>query len=55
VARYKNENGKHIVEFYDLRFGMIPNRTPFLLKIIFNGNGALDGVSLKGRTVRERF
>jgi inner membrane protein len=55
VARYKNENGKHIVEFYDLRFGMIPNRTPFLLKIIFNGNGALDGVSLNGRTVRERF
>jgi len=55
VERYKNENGKNIVEFYDLRFGVIPNKTPFLLRVVFDKNKSLKSISLNGRAIRERF
>jgi inner membrane protein len=55
VAEYKNENGRHIVEFFDLRFGVVPHRVPFLLKVVFNGDGSLESVSLNGMSVRDRF
>lgn len=55
VGRYENENGKNIVEFYDLRFGVIPNKTPFLLRVVFDENESLKGISLNGRAIREGF
>ena len=55
VAEYRSENGRHVVEFYDLRFGMIPRRIPFLLKVVFDGDGSLEDVSLNGMSIRERF
>ena len=55
VSFYQNENGKHVVGFYDLRFRMLPNRFPFLLKVVFDKNGSVDNVSLNGRTVQQRF
>jgi inner membrane protein len=55
VSRYKDENGERIVEFYDLRFGMVPNRIAFLLKIIFDENGSLKNIYLNGRPIHKRF
>ncbi len=55
VSGYRNEDGEHVVEFYDLRFGMIPNRIPFLLKVIFDENGSPRSISLDGRSIQERF
>ncbi len=54
VSLYKNENGKHVVEFYDLRFRMISNRFPFLLKVVFNKDGSLSDISLNGRRIENR-
>ncbi|MFQ6077580.1 MAG: metal-dependent hydrolase, partial [Thermodesulfobacteriota bacterium] len=40
VARDKgNVNGKHRVEFFDLRFGSIEGRKPFLYVVDFDGEG----------------
>jgi inner membrane protein len=55
VSRYEEANGNHIVEFYDLRFGMIPTKIPFLLKLIFDKNGSLKSIFLNGKTVGKRF
>ena len=55
VSFYQNENGKHIVGFYDLRFRMLPNRFPFLLKVVFNKDGSLSGISLNGRSIEGKF
>jgi len=55
VERYKNENGQNIVEFYDLRFGVIPNKTPFLLRVVFDEKESLKGISLNGRDIRQTF
>ncbi len=55
VSRYEDRDGNHIVEFYDLRFGLIPTKIPFLLKLIFDENGSLNSISLSGRAVGERF
>lgn len=55
VSFYQNENGKHVVGFYDLRFRMISNRFPFLLKVVFDNDGSIENISLNGRTVGERF
>lgn len=55
VTIYKNEHKDHIVAFYDLRFSFIPNKTPFLLKVVFDEKGSLRNISLDGRFVKERF
>lgn len=55
VSLYKNENGKHIVEFFDLRFRMISTKFPFLLKVVFDNNGRLENISLDGRKIGKRF
>ncbi|MBI2487686.1 MAG: metal-dependent hydrolase [Deltaproteobacteria bacterium] len=55
VSLYKNEDGKHIVEFYDLRFRMISTKFPFLLKVVFDNNGRLENILLNGRKVEKRF
>ncbi|HEY7535717.1 MAG TPA: metal-dependent hydrolase [Thermodesulfobacteriota bacterium] len=55
VSLYKEESGKHVVEFYDLRFKLISNRFPFLLKVVFNKDGSLSNISLNGRRVEDRF
>jgi len=54
VMQYRNENGKHVVEFFDLRFGMIPDRIPFKLEVIFSRNGSLERVFLNGRLVKRQ-
>lgn len=53
VSRYRREEGRHIVEFYDLRFGMLPNRKPFLLRVTFDKNGSLRDINLNGRSVEK--
>jgi hypothetical protein len=55
VSLYKNENGKHVVGIYDLRFSAISNRFPFLLKVVFNKDGSLSDISLNGRRIEDRF
>lgn len=55
VSFYQNENGKHVVGFYDLRFRMLPNRFPFLLKVVFNKDGSLSGISLNGKSIEGKF
>jgi hypothetical protein len=55
VATYENEHKDHIVAFYDLRFSLIPYRTPFRLKVVFDEKGSLRNISLDGRFVKERL
>lgn len=55
VTIYKNEHKDHIVEFYDLRFSFIPDKSPFLLKVVFDEKGSVRNISLDGRFVKERF
>jgi hypothetical protein len=55
VPGYRRENGNHIVEFYDLRFGVVPNKTPFLLRVTFDENGSLKSIYLNGRFVKEKL
>ena len=53
VAQYRQSNGEHIVEFYDLRFNIISAKNPFILKIIYSRDGNLKDISLNGRYVGE--
>ncbi|HEX3035749.1 MAG TPA: metal-dependent hydrolase [Thermodesulfobacteriota bacterium] len=55
VSRYRIEDSRYIVEFYDLRFGMLPNRKPFLLRVTFDKNGSLKDIYLNGRFVEEKL
>ena len=55
VAEYKEEGGRHVVEFYDLRFGVIPNKIPFPLRIVFDGSDSIVSISLNGRSIGGRL
>lgn len=55
VLSYRVENDNHLVEFYDLRFGVIPNSAPFLLRVTFDGSGSLRNIYLNGRLVEEKL
>lgn len=52
VKSVKQEDGGYLVEYYDIRFNVLPNRKPFLLKLSVDKKGSLRHAELMFHTIK---
>ncbi|MGQ0793260.1 MAG: metal-dependent hydrolase [Deltaproteobacteria bacterium] len=54
IASHRVEGERHVVEFRDLRFGVVSGRTHLPFRAEFDAAGELEGIYLNGRKVPNR-